>query len=105
MTRKERKQKRRQKRKASKPVIGDNDLAWAMAKIMTAQKPNKEHVNNKVYCEVCKQAYCLGNDNVDQFCRDCYYMESKERVEAMGGIFTGCQKELIGRRVCKHCGG
>lgn len=96
---------KRKKNKIKKIRLSDveNDACWKWAREMTKPKFPREWINKKVYCEVCNQSYCLGYDEVDQFCRDCFIQANKKKIEAIGGIFTGCQKENTGKRVCQSC--
>lgn len=89
MTRKQRKQKR--KKQEIKPGKIDNDLIWEFARAMAKTiKFDRNLVNKKVFCKGCSQKYCLGFDGVEQFCRDCFYL-------------NGCQKETIGGNTCRYC--
>jgi len=90
MTRKEKKQKRKAKRAPTKISSSLNGLAIEMSKLMTAQRPSSKLVNMKSYCEKCKQGFCLGFDNVEQFCIDCFYKNC-------------CKKDTEFKRFCRNC--
>jgi hypothetical protein len=91
----ERKKKRRAKRngrkKSPKRLSSSlNELAWKMARAMTKIEPDREYTNRKSHCDKCGQTFCLGFDNVEQSCKDCFYHP--------------CPKEMAFHRNCRNCG-
>jgi hypothetical protein len=103
MSRKERKNKRKNKPKLVKPGKALDLLARAMGRRMTKLHLfNTEDTNKKVWCKVCKQYYCLGFDGVDVFCRDCFYRHI-ERESDDPNLPNGCQKKVTGGRICQFC--
>ena len=64
-------------------------LAWEMARIMTKRDWDKTYVNVKSRCTKCTKSYCLGFNNVIQYCSDCFYFP--------------CVKELQSIRTCRKC--
>ena len=90
MRRSKRTKAQRKVRTVKKEKDNINELAWKFARAMAKIPVDKSNCNHKVWCKECKQAYCLGFDMVDQFCRDCFYK-------------NGCVKEIQGDRTCQHC--
>jgi len=104
MVKKHRKYRKKNKRKnmretrKGKDVVltkAENDACWKWARSVGKERPPKEQVNKPVFCPACKKVYCLGYDNIDQYCKDNDFGDCP--------YFVGCKKEVIGKRTCKKC--
>ncbi len=100
--------KKRKKRDKKKLPESLNKLAWQMARAMTKlERPpdSKKWLHQKVYCPICKRAYCLNASFQDAYCADCYINKNKKAIEDSDGIFAGCQKPIVAKKSCQLCGG
>jgi len=89
MTRKERKQARRKKRKAAPDVL-ISKVAWRIARTLLIERDPGE--NRIHFCGTCRMPYCMGFDGKEVFCRECHYL-------------PGCLKrgDITIKRTCGSC--
>lgn len=85
MTRKKRKQQRKQK--PTKPILNKKQC-WELARLLTKHKLN--YPQGKLYCPICMQFYENAYNGSIQFCVDCFYRD-------------GCVREVEGTFICRIC--